>query len=204
MIKNSVLSICNFRSIVLFVFFQFIFLGAFAQTVGGMGANDDFDGDGIINAIDLDDDNDGIPDTDEYCKSSIVLPPTNSNAVITEFTVPSGWVITNSSPDIATTAGSIYNSWITSTCGTTTMPAPPNGHQSWVNFYSNTQEAFKTTLNNLVVGRKYILKVYFAKFGATAALGQITTKLGTTIIDQYQPTIGCGWETRNISFTAFN
>ena len=33
-----------------------------AQTVGGMLPTDDFDGDGIINSIDLDDDNDGILD----------------------------------------------------------------------------------------------------------------------------------------------
>ncbi|WP_397446188.1 CshA/CshB family fibrillar adhesin-related protein [Polaribacter sp. R77954] len=33
--------------------------------VGGTGANDDFDGDGVCNSIDRDDDNDGILDTDE-------------------------------------------------------------------------------------------------------------------------------------------
>jgi hypothetical protein len=39
----------------------------------------------------LDDDNDGILDTDEYCKSSIVFPATNTTAAVTEFSVPSGW-----------------------------------------------------------------------------------------------------------------
>jgi len=41
-----------------------------AQTVGGMLASDDFDGDGIINSIDLDDDNDGVLDDVEnaWCK----------------------------------------------------------------------------------------------------------------------------------------
>jgi hypothetical protein len=139
-----------------------------AQTVGGMLPSDDFDGDGIINSIDLDDDNDGILDTDEYCKSSIVFPATNTIAAITEFTVPTGWTITNSSPDIATTASSIYSGWIGGCSGI--APAAPNGHTSWVNFYSNTQEAFKTTLSGLVVGRTYIFKVYYAKFAATAAL----------------------------------
>ena len=42
-----------------------------AQTIGGVRPVDDFDGDGIINSIDLDDDNDGVLDTDEYCSSSL-------------------------------------------------------------------------------------------------------------------------------------
>ena len=172
----------------------------YAQTVGGMRPSDDFDGDGIINSIDLDDDNDGISDTDEYCKSSIVFPATNTTSAVTEFSVPTGWSITNSSPDIATTAYSVYGGWVGGCSGT--APAAPNGHTSWVNFYSNTQEAFKTTLSGLVVGRTYIFKVYYAKFASTAALGQITVKLGTTVIDQYRPTLGCGWETRFITFTA--
>ena len=171
-----------------------------AQTIGGVRPVDDFDGDGIINSIDLDDDNDGVLDTDEYCSSSIALPATNTTVGITEQAVPAGWVISNSSPDIATTAYSIYGSWISSCTGT--VPKPPNGHNSWVNFYSNTQEAFKTTLSGLVIGRTYILKVYYAKFGSTSVLGKITAKLGTTIIDDYRPSAGCGWETRFISFTA--
>ena len=120
-----------------------------------------------VGALLFDDDNDGIPDTDEYCKSSISLPATNTTAGITEQAVPAGWTITNSSPDIATTAYSIYGSWIGGCSGT--APAAPNGHKSWVNFYSNTQEAFKTTLSGLVVGRTYILKAYYAKFASTAA-----------------------------------
>ncbi|TRZ77040.1 MAG: hypothetical protein D4R94_03680, partial [Chitinophagaceae bacterium] len=171
-----------------------------AQTIGGMRPSDDFDGDGIINSIDLDDDNDGIPDTDEYCKSSILLPATNTTSAITEFRVPTGWTITNSSPDIATTASSIYSGWVGGCSGT--APAAPNGHTSWVNFYSNTQEAFKTNIAGLTVGKTYILKVFYAKFAATPALGRITVKLGTTVIDQYTPTLGCGWETRFITFTA--
>ena len=200
MMNISYLSIGRVRAICLIFFFQFIIVFANAQTIGGVRLVDDFDGDGIINSIDLDDDNDGVPDADEYCSSSIALPATNTIAGITEFTVPAGWVISNSSPDIATTAYSIYGSWISSCTGT--VPKPPNGHNSWVNFYSNTQEAFKTTLSGLVIGRTYILKVYYAKFGSTSVLGKITAKLGTTIIDDYRPSAGCGWETRFISFTA--
>jgi len=185
---------------VLIILFQLVAVFVFAQTVGGVAASDDFDGDGIINSIDIDDDNDGIPDAEEYCKSSILLPATNTISTITEFRVPSGWTITNSSPDIATTAYSIYGGWVGGCTGA--APAAPNGHTSWVNFYSNTQEAFKTTVTGLTVGKSYILKVYYAKFASTPALGQITVKLGSTVIDQYTPTLGCGWETHYISFTA--
>ena len=45
-----------------------------AQTVGGMLPTDDFDGDGIINSIDLDDDNDGVLDSHEsICAASIAF-----------------------------------------------------------------------------------------------------------------------------------
>jgi hypothetical protein len=173
---------------VLIICFQLVALFAFAQTVGGTAASDDFDGDGIINSIDLDDDNDGIPDTDEYCKSTILLPATNTIATITEQRVPTGWTITNSSPDIATTASSIYSGWQGGCSGV--APAAPNGHTSWVNFYSNTQEGFKTTISGLTVGKTYILKAFYAKFAATPTLGRITVRLGTTVIDQYTPTLG--------------
>ncbi|WP_296687098.1 Ig-like domain-containing protein [Flavobacterium sp.] len=43
-----------------------------AQTVGGTTPGDDFDGDGIINSIDIDDDNDGILDTQEQTGCSPV------------------------------------------------------------------------------------------------------------------------------------
>jgi hypothetical protein len=190
----------NISTLFIVFFLQFLSVSAQAQTVGGIRPSDDFDGAGIINSIDLDDDNDGIPDTDEYCKSSILLPATNTIATITEQRVPTGWTITNSSPDIATTAYSVYGGWVGGCSGT--APAAPNGHTSWVNFYSNTQEAFKTNIAGLTIGKTYILKVYYAKFASTAALGQITVKLGTTIIDQYRPSLGCGWETRFITFTA--
>lgn len=85
-IKSS--SLCRVRSIFILILLQSIVVLANGQTIGGTSANDDFDGDGIINSIDIDDDNDGILDTDEYCQSSIILPATNTIAGITEFTVP--------------------------------------------------------------------------------------------------------------------
>ncbi|MHA8094494.1 tandem-95 repeat protein [Aquirufa lenticrescens] len=58
---------------VLIVLFQLVSVFAFAQTVGGTTAGDDFDGDGIINSVDIDDDNDGVLDTDEWiCAPSLM------------------------------------------------------------------------------------------------------------------------------------
>ncbi|WP_459489413.1 Ig-like domain-containing protein, partial [Aquirufa sp. ROCK-SH2] len=57
------------------VLLAIMMLGAiptFAQTSGGTGPSDDFDGDTIINSIDLDDDNDGILDTQEQTGCSPV------------------------------------------------------------------------------------------------------------------------------------
>jgi len=55
-----------FKNKVLLMFlFALIATTTYAQTVGGTAAGDDFDGDGIINSIDIDDDNDGILDVDE-------------------------------------------------------------------------------------------------------------------------------------------
>ena len=47
-----------------FYFFTLLLFSQFAlaQTIGGTAAGDDFDGDGIINSVDIDDDNDGITD----------------------------------------------------------------------------------------------------------------------------------------------
>ncbi|SIR40235.1 hypothetical protein SAMN05421682_1241, partial [Chryseobacterium indoltheticum] len=54
----------------------------YAQT----GPNDDFDGDGIINSIDIDDDNDGVPDATEspncyYTASEIAIPASVTTTV---------------------------------------------------------------------------------------------------------------------------
>ena len=95
MIKNYLGRTYGVKIVLIVFIFQCISVLANAQTVGGMGASDDFDGDGIINSIDLDDDNDGVPDADEYCKSTIQLPATNTISAVTEFTVPTGWTITN-------------------------------------------------------------------------------------------------------------
>ncbi|MEX0275794.1 MAG: DUF4347 domain-containing protein, partial [Flavobacteriaceae bacterium] len=52
-------------------------LQACAGTVGGIGDNDDFDGDGVCNVDDDDDDNDGIPDSAEYAPCNTTFSPTS-------------------------------------------------------------------------------------------------------------------------------
>jgi len=60
----------------------------YAQT----GPNDDFDGDGIINSIDIDDDNDGVPDATEspncyYTASEIAIPASVTTTVANSGTI---------------------------------------------------------------------------------------------------------------------
>ncbi|MFN5055689.1 MAG: hypothetical protein ACK5EP_06520, partial [Bacteroidota bacterium] len=161
----------------------------------------DSDNDGIGDQIDLDDDNDGVLDALEMGCDQIVTITGTNGGVKAENTTPPGWTSSISSPDIADASGHVYGPWNVGCSGT--APLPPNGHSSWMSFFSNTQEAFKTTLNNLVPGKSYSFEVYYGKFAALGVgLGQITVKLGTTIIDQFTPSLGCGWETRTITFTA--
>ncbi|BDB56358.1 hypothetical protein SHINM13_06540 [Flavobacterium ammonificans] len=161
----------------------------------------DSDNDGVRDILDLDDDNDGILDSVEMgCDQGVNITGTNGG-VRAENTAPPGWTSSVSSPDIANAAGHVYGTWNVGCVGT--APLPPNGHLTWMSFFSNTQEAFKTTLNNLIPGRSYSLTVFYGRFAALGVgLGQVTVKLGTTVIDQYTPTVGCGWETRTITFTA--
>jgi hypothetical protein len=160
----------------------------------------DTDTDGIPDVDDLDDDNDGILDTVENAACAVLLPPTNvgTKAIIT---VPEGWTIATSSPDLVDVAGSPYGVWNIG-C-TNTAPAAPNGHTKFVFISSPTSESFKTTVNNLIVGKTYQLTYYQGNFGGfNFGPGEVTVKLGTTIIDQFTPVQGCGWSTRVVTFTA--
>ena len=65
MLFNCVRRILSHKVSFLVSIFLLVSVFAFAQTVGGTAASDDFDGDGIINSIDLDDDNDGVLDAVE-------------------------------------------------------------------------------------------------------------------------------------------
>jgi len=54
-------------------FLAFLTLGVFSLQVSAQIDPNDLDGDGIVNAVDIDDDNDGILDTDEGCVA-LALP----------------------------------------------------------------------------------------------------------------------------------
>ncbi|MGO4710940.1 hypothetical protein AB4Y90_17890, partial [Chryseobacterium sp. 2TAF14] len=85
-----------------FVLFFALFTFFNHLSAQNMGPADDFDGDGIINALDIDDDNDGISDTNEGLTSS-------ANAII------NGNFGTNGS------SGGNLNSWTTNGTGTSTL-----------------------------------------------------------------------------------
>ena len=53
-----------------------------AQTIGGVRPIDDFDGDGIINSIDLDSDGDGCPDAKEAGVTATLSKLSSNNVVI--------------------------------------------------------------------------------------------------------------------------
>ncbi|WP_395803534.1 Ig-like domain-containing protein, partial [Daejeonella sp.] len=78
------------------------------QTIGGTGPNDDLDGDGIINSLDIDDDNDGVLDTQEECGVVFnqVFPTSGSH----QNSLTGGWVIdgtTNTSGDWTSGVGKV-------------------------------------------------------------------------------------------------
>jgi hypothetical protein len=94
----------NISTLVIVFFFQFLSVFANAQTIGGMLPSDDFDGDGIINSIDLDDDNDGVLDAVESptCFYS-ALELGKPIAVSSELAPHATYVIANSIDNSAST-----------------------------------------------------------------------------------------------------
>ena len=167
---------------------------------GGSTINaQDSDGDGIINSIDLDDDNDGIPDTEED-NCSPILGATSMGTKGSN-TVPLSWSIVTSTPDIVDTTGPISGTWNIGCTGR--APMTPGGHARWVFLSSNTSESFKTSIPGLVIGKTYTFTYHCGRFGGIShTAGQFTVRLGTTVVDQFTPTSGCGWDTRVVTFTA--
>jgi hypothetical protein len=64
MIRRSISSVCSVGSI-LILLFELVSIFASTQTIGGILSSNDYDGDGVINSIDLEDDNVGILDSFE-------------------------------------------------------------------------------------------------------------------------------------------
>ncbi|WP_143744269.1 hypothetical protein [Polaribacter tangerinus] len=75
-------------------------------TVGGTEAFDDFDGDGVCNGEDLDDDNDGILDTDEYEANNPIAQGdfTATTPATAASTVP-GWTLDVGTVDLTASNG---------------------------------------------------------------------------------------------------
>ncbi|WP_265429743.1 hypothetical protein [Chryseobacterium sp. YIM B08800] len=77
-----------------------------------MGSSDDFDGDGIINSVDIDDDNDGILDAIEAPTNAIntVTNPT-FNTDTSGWSLASAWTRYNNTlagrQDVVSTAASV-------------------------------------------------------------------------------------------------
>ena len=184
------LNFINKKLIYLFLFLFISWFPLYAQ---------DTDSDGIVNSVDIDDDNDGIPDVfEDICNP--LLSPTNTG-IKGENRVPTGWSIVTSSPDIVDIAGSTYGAW--SIGCTSAAPAAPNGHTKWVFISSPTSETFRTTITNMVVGKTYTFTYHCGRFGGFGfTAGQITVRLGSATIDLYTPSSGCGWDTRVVTFTA--
>ena len=104
-------------------------LTAFLIVLGSISAfAQDTDSDGIVNSIDIDDDNDGVPDAIE--DNCTPLFPSTNLGTKAQIAVPPGWDIVQSSPDIANVTSHVYGVW-NSGC-TSTAPAASNGHTQWV------------------------------------------------------------------------
>ena len=70
--------------------------------------NQDFDGDGIINSLDLDDDNDGIPDLLESPPSNTVVNG-SFTSVSTPWSLATGWVYSSASGNVSITDNNVSN-----------------------------------------------------------------------------------------------
>jgi len=140
----------------------------------------DTDGDGIIDGIDLDDDNDGILDTDDGCRANILPSGVDGTfealydkAGEDEFNsnvTGGGWINDNGTADTWKSPMSTDGTGFTSGSGgygfADGMPASPQGGifaaaGSWTN-----GESFYTEFNNLTVGEKYFITFFQAHAGA--------------------------------------
>ncbi|MCD8409984.1 gliding motility-associated C-terminal domain-containing protein [Tenacibaculum finnmarkense] len=135
-----------------FVFSSKVTAAAFV--VGGTGPGDDFDGDGVLNKDDLDDDNDGILDTDEgFCSDELTGTWTGSGA---------SW---------SSSAGGV-----TVTCSSTFI--------SPASLYSSGNDTFNTTnywLPNVAGGASFIYDVNWdsAPEGPTTDIDLLTDDQGS-------------------------
>ncbi|MGK0307664.1 MAG: hypothetical protein ACI8RP_000619, partial [Urechidicola sp.] len=186
---------------------------ACAGLVGGTGDNDDFDGDGVCNSFDLDDDNDGILDVTENNIFNSSVDPTfdkgtsGSGPNLPQFLPSSGW------SDVLT-----VDLWKDITPGQTnhqnvaeSMPnSPQGGVFAGLVHRSGYKESIFTTIDNLVIGRTYNIRFYQAYAGweidNIGDFANFEVKFGSeTRTSPAMEFLGAGnqvWQQAVLSFTA--
>ena len=139
---------------------------------------EDKDSDGIIDSIDIDDDNDGILDVDEGLSTTAVVIQDSFNGIVDDTTAPTGWVVENSSPDITdintpTTfieSGDPVNGWGTTPVVTPVASSTDGG--TWVSastfiLSGNTQgETISTTWTGLAANSTHTISWEQTNYGA--------------------------------------
>ncbi|SNZ01776.1 hypothetical protein SAMN06265377_3621 [Flagellimonas pacifica] len=146
----------------------------------------DTDGDGISNCQDMDDDNDGILDQVE-CPPVEVLSAQNADgtfeslsdvvsndipnglvgvSLFTGFTTPgAGWAQGNGSPDSWIAPVPLNGSGVLAASANGMPPSPDGGVFIGASVRNNFGESFFVRLDDLDVGRTYVLKFYQANAG---------------------------------------
>ncbi|KAI9549349.1 hypothetical protein GHT06_003715 [Daphnia sinensis] len=199
---------------------------ALARTIN---ACTDTDGDGVPDIIDLDDDNDGILDTDEYgpfgCLSapSCIVNPSFSATANSTGTPPTGWNNFPNGGSMDISQGNWKNSYGQVTPTSTLFPNTPastyfiygmskNGSGSqggWAPF----GESFQQTLNCLTVGKTYYITFRGAftsvpgNFGLSWATAPSTARFvlirdGVQVSQASDQNLHAAQQTVSLSFTA--
>ena len=171
----------------------------------------DTDEDGVLDYIDLDDDNDGILDVNEgLCPTlSPSISPTNTGTVAWSQT-PIGWTSVVGSPDISNQIAwggpdglsSAEYRWSGNPVNT-----PPNNHAQWLTAYKG--ERVRANVTGLIAGREYTLLLYSGNFetenNSYRRSPLVNVYLGGTLVDTIDKTgepVNTNWQAHTITFTA--
>ncbi|MCD8433102.1 hypothetical protein LNJ05_10060, partial [Tenacibaculum finnmarkense genomovar ulcerans] len=144
-------------------------------TVGGTALSDDYDGDGISNFCDLDDDNDGILDVNEKKSCGFVANPSfespdNGNRGIDAFNdaFPTGaWLNSSGTAGYFTSDKTPYDLFPDNITDTVLSDLPASEGTGYIGFHSNDgpggellpNEVFRNNLiSNLLIGTTYEFK----------------------------------------------
>lgn len=185
-----------------------------------LAGNCDLDGDGILNGDDQDDDNDGILDTEECPVSNVITNP-SFDGQIGIGQIPSGWQdIYNSSPtDIST--NNPNNGAYGGNYPTNVTPQNSTDGGTWVGIPSYVTVTFGIKQQiTLEAGITYNITFEQANYGidlssvggtSTGAPGQFEvlidsgTGIPSTVVGtSTNMSLGTGWNTVNLNYTAEN